>query len=204
MSEDKNAHPDPEPDFKKHPDEWRSWRYRQADKYTESGGKTSFGFWRDLHEDIRFGPSSPPPPPKKQFFPIKKRGDPETNIFRLAADNKKRHDSYPVATRVQDLVSFGLLPEGAAKPYLDLAALYLHMTQFKKHQIVTPEDLDQALENWAAHHGVEEKTKITLAFDDYIRPEDYKWLKKQAKKNETSILQWVARCRWATATFFKH
>jgi len=231
MSDNDKVTPDPEPDYAEDPESWRRWREREVDRFIASGQKTTFGFWRTYYEDIKHGPShsysrpatpetfrpSTPSSPsgvkqqkgkfrlfkKRGYVPIAERGDPKTNIFRIAADNTKRKDSYPASERVKDLVTFGLLPEPALQPYLDLTALYLHMTHFKKQKIVTPDALNQALEAWATHFAIAPETKITLAFEDYMRPEDMKWLKQEAKKDEASVLEWVARCRWATADFFK-
>lgn len=233
MSDDEKTPPDPEPDYTKAPEAWRAWRKRGVDKHIASGQETGFGFWRTYYEDLQHGPpiSSNTRPvevvksetsrsvsshkmtklkdkwnahKKGKYVPIAERDDPQKNIFRLAAESKNRKDSYPVGARATDLVSFGLLPEPALQPYLDLIALYLHMTHFRAQNITTQEELNLAFENWATHFNVAPMTKTALVFEDYVRPEDYKWLKQEARKDEASVLEWVARCRWATATLFKH
>ena len=197
-----------EPNFNTDPDEWRAWRKAQADAYVAAGHKTSFGFWRELHEDLEHGPTHNPEVSRrekpKQKGPQVTTFDPPINIGDLLrperADSPERPDSsaqktYVIDERVADLASFGLLDEQAVEPYLKLVVIHLAQS-FNAELAGGASTLNKAFTKWAEHFKVEELTRITLEFDTVLtdRSDAESWFADRAYEAKLEPLSYAKSC----------
>ena len=191
-----------EPNFNTHPDEWRAWRQARADAYVAAGHKTSFGFWRELHEDLEHGPGpsgriySNTDSKKKTTEPITTTFDPPIDISDLieAAKNSPQ-PTYSIEEKVADLASFGLLEEQAVEPYLKLVAIHLAQA-YDADLAGGVAGLDKAFNNWVERFQVDELTRITLEFESYIsdKSEAQSWFEAKALLTESTPLGYAQKC----------